>query len=588
MNPGPGPALQTVTGEQVWAIIRQMQRRGGELREAFPAAPALPRLGGEGRGGAVGPPPPPFHLGRGAPEFPRVPLVVGNVGNAVGHALDGRAGFAHLADERPLTDVGPLSAEGGLPPRIAQSRGLDGDDALAGEEINGSDFRRRRKGAPWLPQHGSRSENVSDGTYLFRQVSVMVDDEDDARICNIQKDGHTLTYAPEQDARTGMAGLYIAPHPLGDLRSYFEVEIKGKSPQMSCMITVGLCSRNYPLDIQPGWTSESIAMCLGDGLLYRGRPRGTLYGPRCYPGDRVGCGIRRSNQGPNHFVQVYFTVNGKESAPAVGFQLPPGGLHPVVGLQNTGEQVQLHLFTGYSPEEDIMLVDGGDEEDWVRMHDIRITPGQMLEYVGRGKSLVDVGIAQAKTAISTRNHYFEIEIVDPGSHCYIAIGLAHKDYPKSRHPGWNKGSIAYHADDGKIFAGSGVGAPFGPKCYKGDVMGCGILFPKNYVCKSDSDEELEQQSGCKLDERPEDYANYYSIAGLVCDSGDDEEEEEDDERLNDQGLIQSGVQVEIYFTRNGTLVGRKTLRIPKGGFFPTIGMMSSNEKVRVDLKPLTG
>ena len=42
------------------------------------------------------------------------------------------------------------------------------------------------------------------------------------------------------------------------------------------------------------------------------------------------------------------------------------------------------------------------------------------------------------------------QIVDPGSSCFIAIGLARKDYPKNRHPGWNKGSIAYHADDGKV------------------------------------------------------------------------------------------------------------------------------------------
>ena len=61
--------------------------------------------------------------------------------------------------------------------------------------------------------------------------------------------------------------------------------------------------------------------------------------------------------------------------------------------------------------------------------------------------------------------------------------------------GWNKGSIAYHADDGKVFVGSGVGSPFGPRCHKGDIMGCGVLFPRNYECKSDSEEELEQQGG---------------------------------------------------------------------------------------------
>ena len=47
----------------------------------------------------------------------------------------------------------------------------------------------------------------------------------------------------------------------------------------------------------------------------------------------------------------------------------------------------------------------------------------------------------------------------------------------------------------QVFVGSGVGAPFGPRCHKGDVMGCGVLFPRNYECKSDSEEELEQQGG---------------------------------------------------------------------------------------------
>ena len=49
------------------------------------------------------------------------------------------------------------------------------------------------------------------------------------------------------------------------------------------------------------------------------------------------------------------------------------------------------------------------EDDWLRLHDVRLN-GPILEYIGRGKSLVDVGLAQAKTAICTRNHYFEIEV----------------------------------------------------------------------------------------------------------------------------------------------------------------------------------
>lgn len=51
---------------------------------------------------------------------------------------------------------------------------------------------------------------------------------------------------------------------------------------------------------------------------------------------------------------------------------------------------------------------------------------QLLEYLGKGKSIVDVGLAQARHPLSTRSHYFEVEIVDPGEKCYIALGLARK------------------------------------------------------------------------------------------------------------------------------------------------------------------
>jgi hypothetical protein len=50
----------------------------------------------------------------------------------------------------------------------------------------------------------------------------------------------------------------------------------------------------------------------------------------------------------------------------------------------------------------------------------------VLEYTGRGKSIIDVGFAQARSPLNTTVHYFEIEIVDPGECCYIAIGLTRR------------------------------------------------------------------------------------------------------------------------------------------------------------------
>lgn len=45
---------------------------------------------------------------------------------------------------------------------------------------------------------------------------------------------------------------------------------------------------------------------------------------------------------------------------------------------------------------------------------------------------------------------------------------------------------------------------------------------------------------------------------------------------------------QVFFTRNAKVVGRREVALPVGGLYPTIGMMSTGEKVRVDLHPLSG
>jgi len=429
----------------------------------------------------------------------------------------------------------------------------------------------------WIPPGGQQGEVPvrGDRPPVYRQAALASEEETRPRTERVTVTGSTVTYKGER----GLPGLYIAGLPLSPDRPYFEVELtvtegSGGGP------VIGLCSHRYPLDLLPGWTAESVGFHTGDGRLYKGRPRGQPFGARCSTGDRVGCGVKfdavAKNPAPLHasLVPVFFTKNGKE----LGTQLipcPPGGLFPAIGLQREPEEVTLNMDLRWAPEEDIaMSVDCG-EEDWRRLHDIRLN-GQLLEYVGRGKSLIDVGLAQSKTPLCTRCHYFEIEIIDPGSSCYIAIGLARKDYPRNRHPGWNKGSIAYHADDGKVFMGSGVGDPFGPRCNKGDYMGCGVLFPRDFESRSDSDEEGGSGDGSVVVKLIENDTEEYET-----DSGGEEEEWWHQD-------VKQGEKVQVYFTRNRKFIGKKEVVLPKGGFFPTVGMMSSQEKVKVELKPLSG
>ncbi|XP_066995473.1 SPRY domain-containing protein 3 isoform X2 [Anabrus simplex] len=245
-------------------------------------------------------------------------------------------------------------------------------------------------------------------------------------------------------------------------------------------------------------------------------------------------------------------------------------------MHSPDEEGHHNLELNWAAEQETLMSVDNNEEEWYRLNDIRLN-GQILEYTGRGKSIIDVGLAQARCPLNTTNHYFEIEIIDPGENCYIAIGLTRRDYPRHRHPGWNKGSIGYHADDGKIFIGSGVGDPFGPRCHKGDRMGCGILFPRDYVCHYDSD-------GGSVDFSPTSPSEVDELLDMTLDASDSE----DEDWWNNHCGVECESKVRVFFTRNGKTIGSRQVRIPKGGFFPTIGMLSIDEKVRVDLRPLTG
>nr|XP_020510560.1 LOW QUALITY PROTEIN: SPRY domain-containing protein 3-like [Labrus bergylta] len=392
------------------------------------------------------------------------------------------------------------------------------------------------------------------------------------RYMRLQKDGDSLSYQGNSEE----VGCYVAGHPLSKGNCYFEVTIVDTGVRGT--IAVGLVPKFYRLDHQPGWLPYSVAYHADNGKLYNGNPVGQQFGPKCARGDRIGCGIHSENIEAG-LTTVFFTKNGKEVG-SVEVPVSAEGLFPAVGMHSMGEEVKVDLQAEWFLEEDesMMMVDS-HEDDWGRLHDVRVS-GTLLEYVGKGKSIMDVGLAQARQPLTTRCHYYELEIVDAGEKCYIALGLARRDYPRNRHPGWSRGSVAYHADDGKIFHGSGVGDAFGPRCFKGDIMGCGIMFPRDYILDGEGDMEdwLEIRQG---------RAGVQNVLYLNDDNDEDEEEEEEENGEEaDQG--QGGKKVTVFFTRNGKLMGRREMAVPPGGLYPTVGMLSSGEKVKVDLHPLSG
>ncbi|KAH8034981.1 hypothetical protein HPB51_003822 [Rhipicephalus microplus] len=451
----------------------------------------------------------------------------------------------------------------------------------------------------------------------------------------------------------GNPGLYVGVEPASPSRAYFEVELIGMGT--ADLVLGFLCPSGTGMH---QWDCAlSLACRVSQGRL--SECESCMPGVACRPGDRIGCGlafdpkVRFRNWGT---VVTFFIIhNGKEVGRSTS--LVSGRLHPAIVMRDPGHQVRLlgdGRPTSCSLTEDALMCVDSNEDEWLRLHDVHLN-GPVLEYSGRGTSMVDVGLAQTRSPLSTTNHYFELEILDPGEKCCIAIGLAHRDYPRYRHPGWNEGSIAYHADDGKIFVGSGVGSRFGPKCQKaalppqvadssfpeagfgevaseslkmgadlvtdtsvalstetdavarsepldaltstprfqkvaphsvdrqrlrenpevqlgdmhtsGDIMGCGILFPREYVEPNEPNRDaIDNDDKGRLE-------------------GDDNDEYD---FMKYDVIPLEGTLVQVFFTLNGVHVGRREIAMPQGGFFPTVGMLSRKEKVKVDLHPLTG
>ncbi|KAI4823860.1 hypothetical protein KUCAC02_012415, partial [Chaenocephalus aceratus] len=215
------------------------------------------------------------------------------------------------------------------------------------------------------------------------------------RYMRIQKDGETLSYQGNSE----------------------EVGVRGT-------IAVGLVPKFYRLDHQPGWLPYSVAYHADNGTLYNGNPVGQQFGPKCARGDRIGCGIHSENIEAG-FTTVFFTKNGKEVG-SVEVPVSAEGLFPAVGMHSMGEEVKVDLQAEWFLElDDSMMMVDSHEDDWGRLFDVRVS-GTLLEYVGKGKSIMDVGLAQARQPLTTRCHYYEVEIVDAGEKCYIALGLARK------------------------------------------------------------------------------------------------------------------------------------------------------------------
>jgi hypothetical protein len=77
--------------------------------------------------------------------------------------------------------------------------------------------------------------------------------------------------------------------------------------------------------------------------------------------------------------------------------------------------------------------------------------------------------------------YMEFTITDTLAASNCSIGLGYKSYNPRKQPGWLRGSVAYHGDDGGRFTGSGHHANVIERYGRGDTIGMGVWYATDEI-----------------------------------------------------------------------------------------------------------
>lgn len=106
--------------------------------------------------------------------------------------------------------------------------------------------------------------------------------------------------------------------------------------------------------------------------------------------------------------------------------------------------------------------------------------------------------------------YFEVDVINAGEDSMITVGLCEKECEKGYDfmPGWVKGTIGYHGDNGGMFQNTGYGNRWGMRYSHGDVVGCGILWETTEIFFTLNGEFLGVAYRCPLANQ------YFAALGL--------------------------------------------------------------------------
>ena len=366
--------------------------------------------------------------------------------------------------------------------------------------------------------------------------------------------------------------------PMSPTSQYFEVRIVDYGINGS--IGIGLAHRSYPLDRMPGLSNGSIAYHCDNGQVFFEHGRGSSMASPSQQGDIIGCGIKSyaTNNGFEDSPVVYFTRNGEELG-RKKVKRPKSGFFPIVGLRSQGQKVEVNWNAKWKSLEDVKDEDQGDivlklgiefdatqrtfdnlispdvlhhnkveiesdsdATDGPVLHMEQVRQSELVYAMGNNlfkydrDNLSGVGVHQSLVRPMSREFScYEAIVRNYGMNGTIAVGLAGRNYPLNTQPGWAKGSIAWHCNDGGLYIENRFPRALCTPAKTGDIIGCGIDFE----------------------------AKGQNLPGMQLDS------------------TKSAERLQVYFTHNGIRIADEIIEEPEGGLFPTVGMQSPEEMVEI-------
>jgi hypothetical protein len=210
------------------------------------------------------------------------------------------------------------------------------------------------------------------------------------------------------------------------------------------------------------------------------------FGPSWSVKDTVGAGLRRDNCSQTI---VYFTLNGNLIGEAPvdidGTLIDYSGFWHAAFSSSGPCHVKIN--TGQDPflykkiDEALIKTDISSMEPYFLpvISDPFQKPSvdnNIIQMPNNGSNIARVVISNSPIHAINDSSYFEIKVLHQGVgfNSFMAIGLSIKPTNPFHQIGWNRSSIGYHSDDGKVYISTHQnGIQFGPSFTVNDIIGCG-------------------------------------------------------------------------------------------------------------------